>query len=118
MKEEIKNLWVKELPNYRQGFGTLHYGESFCCLGVLCDLAVKAKVIRPPTLPSIDDLNYKYGEEEERTFLPRKVMDWAGMKTSEGKISFRAVSSLAMLNDKGETFERIAQVIEKEWRML
>lgn len=40
MKPEIKKIWIEALRSgkYQQGQGALKEGDSFCCLGVLCDL--------------------------------------------------------------------------------
>ena len=42
MNKEIKAEWVKALRSgeYKQGGGALHRGDHFCCLGVLCDIAI------------------------------------------------------------------------------
>ena len=44
MKPEIKKQWVQALRSgeYKQGRGQLKQGATFCCLGVLCDLAVQS----------------------------------------------------------------------------
>lgn len=53
-QRKARRLWVKALRSgeYKQGYGYLHYKrggkDKFCCLGVLCDLAVKNGVIEPP----------------------------------------------------------------------
>ena len=47
MKPEIQAEWVAALRSgeYKQGTGVLRSeANEFCCLGVLCDLAVKAGV--------------------------------------------------------------------------
>jgi len=46
MKLEVKKLWIEALRSgkYEQGRGALNKDGKFCCLGVLCDLAVKAGV--------------------------------------------------------------------------
>ena len=54
MKQEIKQQWITALRsgNYPQGRGYLRRidddgKEGYCCLGVLCELAVNAGVILP-----------------------------------------------------------------------
>jgi hypothetical protein len=41
MSPELKAKWLAALRSqkYQQGNGTLHRGNTFCCLGVLCDVA-------------------------------------------------------------------------------
>lgn len=49
MNQEIKEQWVNALTNgeYHQGTSELKtIKDEFCCLGVLCDLAVKAGVAK------------------------------------------------------------------------
>lgn len=44
MKKEIADKWVAALRsgNYKQTTGMLNRNnESFCCLGVLCEIAIK-----------------------------------------------------------------------------
>ena len=56
MNQKIKERWVKALRSgkYKQGKGWLRKSSGpkkkseFCCLGVLCDLAVKSKIIPKP----------------------------------------------------------------------
>ena len=40
MKKRVKKLWVEALRSggYKQGRKRLRYGDTYCCLGVLCDL--------------------------------------------------------------------------------
>lgn len=52
MREDIKDLWVRELrfgniSQLRAKLGD-HTGAR-CCLGVLCDIAVEHGIIPPPT---------------------------------------------------------------------
>lgn len=44
LNPEIKKKWVKALRSgkYNQCDGQLRQGDTFCCLGVLCDLHRKA----------------------------------------------------------------------------
>lgn len=112
MKPEVKNLWISALRSgeYQQGVGALRQKadpeqpDRFCCLGVLCDLAVKAGVIPEPelTIPGVGDgstigelfpgaaVVYRYGEpnagyggvseiKSSTGYLPDKVVEWAGI---------------------------------------
>ena len=46
MHQEVKQQWVTALRSgeYAQGNGHLRKDDEYCCLGVLCDIAVKAAV--------------------------------------------------------------------------
>lgn len=117
MKPEIKALWIEALTSgeYRQGTGTLKtQGGSFCCLGVLCDLAEKAGVVTSEEFQS-NSTNYGTAEEfstdcQESAVLPPSVREWSGLPSNDGLLSSDA--SLASINDAGESFEAIAQIIE------
>jgi hypothetical protein len=114
LKPEVKvrRQWIRALRSgkYKQTTNKLRGCEGFCCLGVLCDLAVKAKVIPEPRVLSSD----KYSYEDNTFFLPEKVQRWAGLKTSDADFKSNGLSSnLPTLNDiKSNTFEQIANVIE------
>jgi hypothetical protein len=43
MNKEIADKWIEALRSgeYEQGIASLQSGGRFCCLGVLCDLAIK-----------------------------------------------------------------------------
>lgn len=81
MNPEIKAAWVAALRSgdYKQGGTVLRRRDRYCCLGVLCDLAVKAGVIPEPTPSFTMDLVYEYGAEKDPRFLPRAVCDWAAL---------------------------------------
>lgn len=127
MNEEIKAAWVAALRSgeYEQGTEYLSRDGKFCCLGVLCDLAVKAQVIEQYTdyTPCTD-----YGQGDEET-LPSEVASWAGLEGEnrqnpviepagvEGLTWNRREKhrpTLAELNDGGTPFDRIADVIEAQ----
>ena len=122
-KEEIKTQWVNALRRgeYKQGTQYLRktdpdsHADKFCCLGVLCDLAAKAGVIPSPSAAFSTGNNASpigvYGSN--RTSLPVPVMKWVGVKTDMGQFrDGRSIVSLADLNDSGESFATIADLIE------
>jgi hypothetical protein len=124
MNPEVKEKWLTALRSgdYAQGKGKLERvvdGQSkYCCLGVLCDLAVKAG-ITTRTDPITNGTLAHYGEMFDN-FPPQVVVEWAGIGTSnpnvliperEGELS--RATNLAELNDeKNYTFSQIADVIE------
>ncbi len=117
MDPEIRAQWVAALRsgNYRQGKGTLRRDSdgTFCCLGVLCELAVAAGVTdRQPS-------GYGRGGWWSASALPISVQEWAGLANPDPRVfdplSGR-VRSLASLNDRdteGRTFDQIAVLIEE-----
>lgn len=124
MKKEIADKWVAALPNYKQAFGTLQNSEGFCCLGVLCDLAVKERVIPEPILQNGGLSGYcqkpdGFDLDVEFHHLPPAVMRWAGVRTSCGELPRGCEkASLIMMNDSSSSFEEIARTIELNWETL
>jgi hypothetical protein len=128
MNAEVKALWIRGLlsKEYEQGEGCLHSTHpptpAFCCLGVLCDLAVKAGALPPPVLIG-HRMQMVYGKGREAGNLPTEVMEWAGLNTNDG--SYHPVHgeaydgvytcSLASDNDNGFSFAEIARIIEKHF---
>ena len=120
MDPEIKKEWLEDLRSGKipQGKGCLgkDTGER-CCLGVLCDIAVEHKVIKPAT---VDDYRGDLIYDECRSLLPQSVRDfgWPGGildSVQIDEITDRGtgyILSLADMNDKGFTFSQIADVIE------
>lgn len=104
-REEVIRRWVKALRSgdYTQARGALKKidsrgNRSFCCLGVLCDLA--AKDGGQPW----DGLNYAGASD----LPPGQVMDFIA-----GSWKHDPLIRLASDNDEGMPFERIADRIEK-----
>jgi len=108
MKEVIKKKWVAALRSgeYKQGQRQLHNadGDKFCCLGVLCDLAAKEGIVKR-TLSAHGGF-YLYDNYDG--FLPPSVRNWAQIDPSSDQ-----VPCLVYLNDRGDSFDTIANVIEK-----
>jgi hypothetical protein len=114
MNQEIKAEWVKALRSgeYEQTRGYLRHDDGYCCLGVLCDLAVKAGVI-PAPIPAAKPGAWLYGPEEDRCWgmPPSAVYAWVEMEDSIfGDDPF---DDLAGANDNGSPFTQIADMIEE-----
>lgn len=99
MEKKLKNKWVKVLRSgkYTQGKGFLYNKKSntFCCLGVLgavCGVPLE-KLNRKTFL-----LNFK-GDAK----VPKDLTGCRGI-----------TSQLANMNDKGDSFDIIADFIEKD----
>ena len=122
MNTEIKTKWIAALRsgNYKQGFKRLHYkgewGDVYCCLGVLCELAIESNVpIRREPIPQNTLVNngntQGYGpisvsEYRNYNLLPDTVHEWSGLSYDE---SFQ----LSYHNDEGLPFTGIADIIER-----
>jgi hypothetical protein len=119
LNTEIAEKWVTALESgeYTQGFGVLQQDGKYCCLGVLCELAVKEGIIQPPTL-DIDN-SYQYGSFEtwSTETLPDEVIEWAQMNSNEGMISLnyddKSYCSLIDMNDSRVSFKQIAEKIRE-----
>lgn len=120
MNQEIKDKWVAALRSgkYMQGVGALRRlgekGVYYCCLGVLCDLAVKAGVIAEARLDPEDISDkYTYGLFDKDN-LPWQVANWADLDSFNPEVcTDREGASLAEFNDCGFTFNQIADLIEE-----
>lgn len=139
MNQEIKEQWVTALRSgdYRQGSNVLHRkvdGEhQYCCLGVLCDIALKAGVDLRHN-PTADCQCTTCQQEGVRMydgyddFLPPKVATWAGLESINPRTTESIAdpgssipgvtidnATLSYLNDNGKTFSEIADIIERDF---
>jgi hypothetical protein len=132
----IKQKWIDALRSgaYSQGRGRLAGSvvgnpedgpPSFCCLGVLCDLAVKENVIPEPVVAHRTPVwdgeapvsGYFLKFADEGGYLPSEVVEWAGLNTAynplighgDDQLSYRQA---AAWNDDGIPFAEIADMIE------
>ena len=95
--------------------GKLKSKGKYCCLGVLCELAVEEKVIPEPILLKRGvDFCYEYAGNTIE--LTNPVMEWAGMQTPHGVLPSK--NALVNMNDKGSTFAEIAREIELNYQFL
>jgi hypothetical protein len=113
MDPGIRARWTAALRSggYEQGRGALRVSDEFCCLGVLCDLAVSSGVVKAAE----NDYGYwHYGGETGR--LPRAVFGWADLDGSSPEVMIphlTALVELATLNDDLRwDFAAIADVID------
>ena len=104
IQEKARRLWVRALRSGKYGWGT---GElrpdknKYCCLGVLCEVAIKQGIIG------------KYNPAAGGLTAYPKVMEWVGLIEPTGVFDD---SSLADINDDAlrNPFKKIANLIEKE----
>lgn len=124
MNPEVKQLWIEALRSgeYKQGEGALHNNitDEYCCLGVLCDVALKNGVEL-----TIDKTEHNTAFATRTASLPHKVVSWSGMRDDYGTLpeGFEILggacnqgtdyyASLVALNDDGVGFIQIADFIE------
>lgn len=106
----IQKAWVRALRSgrYKQGHTYLSrkVGKvtEHCCLGVLCQMAVKEGVIEISGTSGV----FSYGVS--KSTLPNKVEKWAGVRTEGGDYES---SCLTAQNDNDVSFKKIATIIEK-----
>lgn len=114
MNEEIKKQWADALRSgkYQQGRGWLRVKDSFCCLGVLCDLHAKATNGAWTVLGQSYVATYK----EAATSLPGTVVQWVGWDAGMPNVEYQTeMRSLISLNDAlGLSFTEIAEIIEDQ----
>ena len=120
MHREIAEQWIAALRSgkYEKGLGALRNGDSFCCLGVLCDLCPGRQW---RTADGTRHVCYA-GPEGETSVLPATVRQWAGLAAENPLATDK--DTIAELND-GEgfsdapwSFDRIANLIEEKWSDL
>ena len=139
MNKRIKNKWLKALRSgkYKQGKSILFSDNKYCCLGVLCELAVQDGIIKKSFM------YYNTYFDKAVMLLPPKVVKWAGFdkenvsiestprwsafyrprrrheynivirEKTKLKRNITSMIELPDLNDSGNTFKQIAKVIEK-----
>jgi hypothetical protein len=119
-KTAVRKLWVEALESgeYRQETGQLakHYspskgGTSYCCLGVLCELAVKHGII---PAPSKEAGVYVYADNH--LLVPDEVKDWVGLSDTSGTYNDNySTYTLANMNDVDmDSFAEIAEFIRSK----
>ena len=125
MNPDIKTAWLEALRSgdFKQGKSALYNTETdtYCCLGVLCELAAREGIVTKRPSESGDNVRYVGADGRgSMSYLPEWVANWAGIGGSfahnpmvvdpdnEDETTFLA----ALNDDKNKTFEEIANVIE------
>lgn len=124
MNSHVKELWVNALRSgkYAQTKGCLHNPQGYCCLGVLCDLYIQEDPFeRTWNILTNDGCKvYRYCLDSNEETLPSSVMNWAELKNSNPMVTIvvndeeTEEQTLAELNDFGNDFVKIAELIEKQ----
>ena len=113
-KARIK-VWVEALRSgeYEKGKGALRTGDTFCCLGVACEV-YRRKAKKGHWNGGWFAASKK---SEHRSILPREVAKWLGL-TSDPVVTLKSRESVSLINlndGRGYSFKRIAKVIEKNF---
>lgn len=117
MNTEIKEKWLKALRSgeYIQTTGILKDDRGYCCLGVLCDLYRKDKNIQG--FDNEKGIFIDLFENKSNEILTDDVMLWAGLDNRDPAVSLGLKeffsNTLSNLNDNGESFNEIADLIEQ-----
>jgi hypothetical protein len=125
MNPEIRTQWTEALRSgaIPQADGALRDGDARCCLGVLCDLAVRAGAIEDAVVDGADGPGPRWYYDGESQVLPVSVAQWAGLSEPNPTVIVQdevilgvpvtiSAWGLAELNDDGWTFAKIADAIE------
>jgi hypothetical protein len=131
MNPVAKAEWLKALRSgeYEQAEGKLcrpagyegKPNDTFCCLGVLTDVAIKLGAVQLDT----EDCRYARtytdpaGETCDESYLPPVVQVWAGLDSSNPSVTYKTSDGevsgdlLANLNDMASMdFPEIADLVE------
>lgn len=121
--QEIMREWVAALRSgdYLQGRGRLKTDNQYCCLGVLCDIAVKHGVLPQPIVhetPGTDGVHTIALYGAGAILMPPGVVNkWADIPSALDYFKLNGLHSrdLASMNDNGKSFAEIADLIEESW---
>lgn len=107
MNKEIKEKWVQALRSgeYKQGKFALCSSNSYCCLGVLCDLHSKQHNLHWEK--KSDYTNIYLGHA---CSLPKDVYKWAEIDFCP---SINEIPLMTINDVEGKNFNEIADLIEK-----
>jgi hypothetical protein len=116
MNAEIKKQWIEALKSgdYKQTTAVLKSTSDgvttrYCCLGVLCDIYAKE------TKTQWDERNPNdYSMLGNSSTLPFEVLRWSGLENAGSCGDLPDGDSLVALNDRGQSFNQIADVIQEK----
>lgn len=111
---ENARKWIEALRSgeFKQAQERLRTHKRFCCLGVACELYVREGGAHG----AWEGWTWVGDDEKQGQVLPVDVMEWLGLRTAAGYFERHGAleTSLAAKNDRGASFEEIADVIESE----
>jgi len=107
MTNEMR-IWIDALRSgkYEQTQRQLRREDSFCCLGVLCDL------YDPQGWDG--DFHHEFG-----MYPPKQVFDWLGIIDTGDSLEVQDEDghwiNVAVMNDEGASFDEIADALERTY---
>lgn len=122
MDPEYKAEWLKRLRSgeYEQGKRYLNKDDKFCCLGVLCEIGVERGILVSDSENGITEYRTVGSRNEgppRAANLPGDFSHKLGLGGYPEPVVVRDdgdAVSLAVLNDMGMTFPKIADLIEEQ----
>lgn len=127
MNPEVKEKWLAALRSgkYKQARERLRDGGGFCCLAVLCDIAIKEGVSGEWALGATGETVFRWPavadryltHHTEESLLPPHVRDWAGLQSDNPRLKMDDYGhdTLSAMNDDHRlSFAEIADLIEKQ----
>ena len=110
---DLAKAWLDELRSgkYEQGTMELRSGNAYCCLGVACELYRLSYGKGKWKENDSGSFLFSIGGERTGGLLPVRVKDALGLTDINGHFDG---GNLARINDRGATFEEIADIIESE----
>jgi hypothetical protein len=116
LKKAVKRKWVEALRSgkYQQTKDRLASPTGYCCLGVLCEVAIESG------LPLDVDENRGFKLYDNTSVsLPTSVCEWAFLKSDPAPGNAKVKTKvghedwLSNINDRGASFDEIADMIEE-----
>ena len=107
---KVQKGWLEALwsGKYKQTRGCLRNNDTFCCLGVACDIYAKEKKVKWGHKRY--GATYFMGSDD---LLPSSVKEWLGLFSESGRVKQGPYANLTALNDyKKLTFKQIADFID------
>ena len=116
----VQRQWVEALRsgNYQQGKIKLRKNDSYCCLGVGCEMFLGDGTAKEPYVSRDDaEVYVVYAWEGSTASAPKRLVEILKLKTALGETQLHSFDydepdSLSSMNDHGKTFAEIADAIE------
>lgn len=123
MNKEIKEKWITALESgeYLKGDNALRVDNTYCCLGVLCDLyrkennKVEWKKASGPNIVKLNNVSRcdvfgMGGIDDSWGVLPEIVKNWAELEENNPQVYNS--KNLATINDRNKTFKEVIEAIK------
>lgn len=108
MDAELKTKWLAALRSgeYEQTTGMLRRDDTYCCLGVLCDVSERGTWVKRGGAGTTWRWEYELAFDEAPVYLDADLLD--GRFDLPADVELDSIE----LNDDGETFASIADYLE------